>query len=363
MYHKPVKNLMLLLLLLFIERTGQKSKSLLTFISERCIITLRNMGIFGNLLYKKENIMKHSNKKILTFITASLLLLSTGCSQSAEAENIITDSTTVTTISAETEAPKEATSVTTVQTTAPITTAAATTVITTVPVTETQPVTQQAETEEAPIITTTTTNAPPVVVTTTTTTPVPQKEEPEDRSYLNLSPAEVQSILDECERYAKSIGFRVMTYSEFVKAEKEYEEKQFDNSKTEEEIEKIRNEWNSDLKYISDYDCEEFWSTGWHNIAFAGNFDLVKGGDTGGYWLCKTKQESIDWLLGYLKFYIKMDYNEERFSGAIATPLKTFDQMAKDGKCIFSYDVLHSYYASYMVYDINTSYAFCVKWY
>ena len=306
--------------------------------------------------------MKHSNKKILTFVTVSLLLLTTGCSQSPEVVNITTDSTTVTTINTEAETPKETTTVTTSQTTVPITTAAATTIITTVPATETQPITQHTEIQEAPVITTTTTKAPPVV-TTTTTTPAPKQEESEDRSYLNLSPTEVQSILDECERYAKSIGFRIMTYSEFVKAEKEYEEKQFDNSKSEEEIEKIRNEWNSDLKYISDYDCEEFWSTGWHNIAFAGNFELVKGGDTGGYWLCKTKQESIDWLLGYLKFYIKMDYDEERFSGAIATPLKTFDQMAKDGKCIFSYDVLHSYYASYMVYDINTSYAFCVKWY
>ena len=310
--------------------------------------------------------MKKNNSNIITsLITASLLLLATGCSQSAEAVNvtpdITTDSTTVTTINTEAETPKE-TTVTTYQTTVPITTAAATTIITTVPATETQPITQHTEIQEAPVITTTATKAPPVV-TTTTTTPAPKQEESEDRSYLNLSPAEVQSILDECERYAKSIGFRIMTYSEFVKAEKEYEEKQFDNSKSEEELEKIRNEWNTDLKYISDYDCEEFWSTGWHNIAFAGNFELVKGGDMDGYWLCKTKQESIDWLLGYLKFYIKMDYDEDRFSGAIATPLKTFDQMAKEGKCIFSYDVLHSYYASYMVYDINTSYAFCVKWY
>ena len=53
MYHKPVKNLMLLLLLLFIERTGQKSKSLLTFISERCIITLRNIEILGNFIVQK----------------------------------------------------------------------------------------------------------------------------------------------------------------------------------------------------------------------------------------------------------------------------------------------------------------------
>lgn len=127
--------------------------------------------------------MKHSNKKILTFITVSLLLLTTGCSQSPEVVNITTNSTTVTTINTEAEAPKETTSVTTVQTTAPITTAEATTVITTVPVTETQPVTQQAETEEAPIITTTTTTEAPPAVTTTTTTAAPAPVENGDYKY------------------------------------------------------------------------------------------------------------------------------------------------------------------------------------
>ncbi len=313
--------------------------------------------------------MKKNNKNtILTLITASLLLLATGCSQSAETVNvtpdITTDSTTVTTINTEAETPKETTTVTAAQTTAQITTAAATTVITTAPVTEAQPVTKQTEVQEAPVITTTTTAKAAPVVITTTTTPSPKQEEPEDRSYLNLSPSEVQGILDECQRYAGILGFKIQSYSDFENECDELNKKCRQLRKegvSEEEIDKIWDEFEAILRYFPNYSDEQFWSTGWHNIAFAGNYKLVKGGDMDGYWLCKTKQESIDWLLGYLKFYIKLDYDEGRSSGAIATPLKTFDQMAKEGKCIFPYDVLNSYYADYMVYDINTSYAFCVK--
>lgn len=319
--------------------------------------------------------MKKNNRNtILTVITASLLLLATGCSQSAETVNVApdittTDSTTVTTINTEAETPKETTAVTTAQTTAQITTAAATTVITTAHVTEAQSVTAQKEVQEAPVITTTTTTAAPVVTTTTTTTPAPKKEEPEDRSYLNLSPSEVQSILDECANYAKSLGYRILTYEQYSNELEEMYQRAYELQHTEEydrgelgDVYEIIGwyEWIKSM-YITDYGDEEFWSTGWHNIAFAGDYDLVKGGDMDGYWLCKTKQESIDWLLGYLKFYIKLDYDEGRSSGAIATPLKTFDKLAKEGKCIFPYDVVNSYYADYMVYDINTSYAFCVK--
>lgn len=316
--------------------------------------------------------MKKNNRTIITtIITASLLLISTGCSQSAEVVNITpditTDSTAVTTINAEAEKPKTTTAVTTAaQTTAHTTTAAETTAITTVPVTEAPPATKQTE-APAPVKTTATTKTAPVVTTTTTTaapTPKPEEKTDEDRSYLNLTPSEVQGILDECTKYAKSLGFKVMSYAEYEKALEEMQNKTAQLSADGapwEEIQAVLDDFNAELKYIKNYDCEQFWSTGWHNIAFAGDYDLVKGGDMDGYWLCKTKQESIDWLKGYLKFYIKLDYDEGRSSGAIATPLKTFDQMAKEDKCIFPYDVLHSYYADYMVYDINTSYAFCVK--
>ncbi len=129
----------------------------------------------------KDSIMKKNNRTIITtIITASLLLISTECSQPAEVvktPDIITDSTAVTTINTEAEKPKTTTAATTAaqttaHTTTQTTTAAETTVITTAPVTEAPPVTKQTE-APAPVITTTTTKKAAPVVTTTTTTAAP----------------------------------------------------------------------------------------------------------------------------------------------------------------------------------------------
>lgn len=119
--------------------------------------------------------MKKNNKNtIITVITASLLLLATGCSQAAETVDIIVTDTTsdssVTTVNTE----AETSAATAARTTAAQTTTAVqtTTTVTTVPDTEAQPVTVQTEAAPAPVITTTTTAAPVITTTTTTVTTV-----------------------------------------------------------------------------------------------------------------------------------------------------------------------------------------------
>lgn len=204
----------------------------------------------------------------------------------------------------------------------------------------------------------TTTTTVKSVVTTTSTQSKPAEQ---DRSYLNLSNSDVQYILNECQKYAKSLGYKVMTYSEYQKKIDDLDKAFYELKDTDEGYQKYVNmcdEFESTLKYITNYNEKDFWSTGWHNIAFAGNFEPIGGYDFAGYHLCKTKQESIEWLIGYLKYYIDSDYKEGRNSGSIATKLSTFEQLAKSGSCIFSYDVLQTYYEGY---DINTSYAFAVK--
>lgn len=326
--------------------------------------------------------MKKNNKNtILTVITASLLLLATGCSQFVEVANIepdiTTDSIAVTTINTEAETPKETTAVTAAQTTAQITTAAATTVITTAPVTETQPVTKQTEVQEAPVITTTTTTkaAPVVTTTTTTTTPAPKQEEPEDRSYLNLSPSEVQGILDECTKYAKSLGYTVMTYSEYQKKIDELDKAFYELKDTDEGYQKyveMCQEFDSMLKCITDVPVEEFWNGNWHYIMYAGNFKkkYVNNFEMSGYDThCSSKEESIEWVTDYLKYWIEDERSDHYQTGGrsisiAGTKLRIFDDYGRENDGVWgmvSYETIHQEYSSSNIYDLDTSYAFSVK--
>lgn len=315
--------------------------------------------------------MKKNNRNTtISVITASLLLLTTGCSQAAETVDIIaTDPTfesSVTTINTEAE--------TTAQTTAQIITAAQTTVITTIPVTEAPPVTVQTEAAPVPVITTTTKTAPAPTKTTTTTTK-PEEPAQGDRSYLNLTPSEVQYILDECQKYAKSIGYKVMSYDEYLVAEEEYMRKQIeiqDNGGSDEELAAIRKAWKTELKCITDIPTEEFWSGNWHYIMYAGNFTKNEQGvyELWGYDThCSTKEESIQHIIGYLKYWIDDEHSDNYQTGGrsisiTGTKLRTFDNYGRENDGVWgmvSYKDIHREYASFNVYDLDTSYAFSVK--
>lgn len=326
--------------------------------------------------------MKKNNKNtIISAITASLLLITTGCSQAAETSGIIiTDATSdssVTAISTEsTEA--ETSAETAARTTAEQTTTAAhttTAVVTTVPATEAQHITVQTEAAPAPVITTTTTAAPVVIPPkTTTTTTMPKPEEPvqEDRSYLNLTPSEVQGILDECQRYAESLGYRKVTYDEYLNEMDELTKKAIDLYKNtdisqDEAYEKVGwYEWEKSL-CITDVPTDEFWSGNWHYIMYAGNFtkkyDNVyqfDGYDTH----CSTKEESIQWVTDYLKYWIDVDHSEGYSVSITGTKLRDFDNYGKEKGDwgIVSYETIRQeYYTGDFVYDLDTSYAFSVK--
>lgn len=322
--------------------------------------------------------MKKNNKNtIITVITASLLLLATGCSQAAETVDIIvTDPTyesSVTTINTEAETSVE----TTVQTTAAHTTTAAqtTAAVTTVPVTEAQPVTVQTEAAPVPVSTTTTKAAPAATkTTTTTTTSKPEEPAHEDRSYLNLTPSEVQYILDECAKYAQSLGYTVMTYTEYNKAIEELDKAFYELKGTNEGYQKyldMCHEFDSLLKCITDVPTEEFWSGNWHYIMYAGNFTKkyensfeLWGYDTH----CSTKEESIQHIIGYLKYWIDDERSDNYQTGGrsisiTGTKLRTFDNYAKEKGSwgLVSYETIRQEYTANNVYDLDTSYAFSVK--
>ncbi len=319
--------------------------------------------------------MKKNNKNtIITVITASLLLLATGCSQAAETVDIIVSDTTsdssVTTINTEAEtSAATAARATAAQT---ITAAQTTTAVTAVPVTEAQSVTVQTEAAPAPV--TNPTTAAPVAVTpkTTTTTTTPKPEEPvqEDRSYLNLTPSEVQGILDECQKYAESLGYRKVTYNEYLTEMDELTQKAIDLYKNtgisqDEAYEKVGwYEWEKSM-CITDVPADEFWSGGWHIIMYAGDFTkkyenvfLYNGYDS-----CSTKEESIRLIIDYLKRDIDEEHGNGRSVCVAGTKLKTFDAIIKD--CDWGImngeDVREQYATGNFIYDINTSYAFAVS--
>ncbi len=218
------------------------------------------------------------------------------------------------------------------------------------------------------VTTTTTAAAPakPAVITTATQS----KPTEQDRSYLNLSDSDVKYILNECEKYAKSLGFTVMTYNEYLVAEEEYSKKQMeiqDNGGSVEELEAIRKAWKTDLKYITNCDEKDFWHGDWHYIMYAGDFTggeythSVNGYDTH----CDTKEQSIEWVIRFLKSWIEYEHNEGRSCSTAGTRLKTFDNIAKEKGDwgVVSYDDIHSEYSTYIVFDMDTSYAFAVKFY
>lgn len=215
---------------------------------------------------------------------------------------------------------------------------------------------------------TTTTTVKPVVTTTSTQS----KPAEQDRSYLNLSNSDVQYILNECQKYAKSLGYRVVTYKEYLAEEEALIQKAQDLYKNtgidqDEAYEKVGwYEWKGSL-YITDCNEKDFWDGNWHNIMYAGNFTggeyshSISGYDTH----CDTKAQSIDWVIGYLKSYIKDEHNMGRSCSTGATKLNTFDRIAKDkgNWGAVTYDLIRSEYSSYIVFDMNTSYAFSVKFY
>lgn len=314
--------------------------------------------------------MKKNNRNIIiSVITATLLLISTGCSQSAEVVNVIPDSTFVTTINTE----AEASAATTVQTTAAQSTTAAqtTTAVTAIPVTEAQPVTVQTEAAPAPVIGATTKAAPIVTTTkttTTTTTPKPKEPVQEDRSYLNLTPAEVQGILDECQKYAVSLGYIVKNRAEFEAECDELNKKCRQLRKegiSEEEIDKIWDEFEGVLRFFTDVSVEEFWCGGWHNIMYAGDFKKKYENVYmyNGYDSCSTKEDSIKHIINYLKMEINEEYKNERSLSVVGTKLKTFDEIIKD--CDWGImngeDVRKQYATGDFIFDIYTSYAFSVS--
>lgn len=210
---------------------------------------------------------------------------------------------------------------------------------------------------------TTTTTVKPVVTTTSI-----QSKPSEDRSYLNLSNSDVQYILNECQKYAKSLGYRVVTYNEYERELSAVQEKTNQLSKEGapwEKIQAVLDEFNADLKYIINCNDQNFWNSDWHNIMYAGNFTSDGSHDGNGYDLhCSTKQESIDWIIIYLKKWIKHEAGNGRSCSTIGSKLKTFDEInkAKDGWHL-TYEDFQWEYSSYHKFDMNTSYAFSVKFY
>lgn len=211
---------------------------------------------------------------------------------------------------------------------------------------------------------TTTTTAKPVVTTTSTQS----KPAEQDRSYLNLSNSDVQYILNECQKYAKSLGYRVMSYSEYQKKIDDLDKAFYELKDTDEGYQKyvdMCREFDSMQKYITNCDDKDFWDGNWHNIMYAGNFTSDGSHDGNGYDLhCSTKQESIDWIIIYLKKWIKHEAGNGRSCSTIGSKLKTFDEInkAKDGWHL-TYEDFQWEYSSYHKFDMNTSYAFSVKFY
>lgn len=220
-------------------------------------------------------------------------------------------------------------------------------------------------------VTTTTTAAPvpnnPVVTTTTETQSKPTER---DRSYLNLSDSDVQYILNECEKYAVSLGYQIKDISEYEAECDELNKKCRQLRKdgvSEAEIDKIWDEFEGTLRYFTNCDEKDFWSGNWHYIMYAGDFasgeytHSVNGYDTH----CDTKEQSIEWVIRHLKSWIEYEHNEGRSCSTAGTRLKTFDNIAKEQGDwgMVSYDDIHSEYSTYIVFDMDTSYAFAVKFY
>ncbi len=217
---------------------------------------------------------------------------------------------------------------------------------------------------------TTTTTAKPVVTTTSTQS----KPAEQDRSYLNLSNSDVQYILNECQKYAKSLGYRVVTYNEYLAEEEVLIQKAQDLYKNtgidqDEAYEKVGwYEWKGSL-YITDCNEKDFWDGNWHYIMYAGDFKKKYENNFQFYGYdehCDTKEQSIEWVIKYLKSWIKFEHDEGRSCSTAGTKLKTFDNIAKEKGDwgVVSYDDMRNEYATgNFTYDINTSYAFSVKFY
>lgn len=218
------------------------------------------------------------------------------------------------------------------------------------------------------VTTTTTAAAPakPAVITTATQS----KPTEQDRSYLNLSDSDVKYILNECEKYAKSLGFTVMSKAEYQKKVDELDRAFYELKDTDEGYQKyvsMCQEFEALQKYITNCDEKDFWHGDWHYIMYAGDFTggeythSVNGYDTH----CDTKEQSIEWVIRFLKSWIEYEHNEGRSCSTAGTRLKTFDNIAKEKGDwgVVSYDDIHSEYSTYIVFDMDTSYAFAVKFY
>lgn len=215
---------------------------------------------------------------------------------------------------------------------------------------------------------TTTTTAKPVVTTTSTQS----KPSEQDRSYLNLSNSDVQYILNECQKYAKSLGYRVMSYSEYQKKIDDLDKAFYELKDTDEGYQKyvdMCREFDSMQKYITNCDDKDFWDGNWHYIMYAGDFKKKYENNFQFYGYdehCDTKEQSIEWVIKYLKSWIKFEHDEGRSCSTAGTKLKTFDNIAKEKGDwgVVSYDDMRNEYATgNFTYDINTSYAFSVKFY
>lgn len=214
---------------------------------------------------------------------------------------------------------------------------------------------------------TTTTTVKPVVTTTST-----QSKPSQDRSYLNLSNSDVQYILNECQKYAISLGYRVQSRADYEAECDELNKKCRQLRKegvSEAEIDKIWDEFEATLRYFTNVNDNDFWSSCWHYIMYAGDFKKKYENNFQFYGYdehCDTKEQSIEWVIKYLKSWIKFEHDEGRSCSTAGTKLKTFDNIAKEKGDwgVVSYDDMRNEYATgNFTYDINTSYAFSVKFY
>lgn len=309
--------------------------------------------------------MKRKTKLTLTAIALTVALAVTACSKTNE----ILYEPEPTTTTTKAEEPEETT---TAETTTADTTTTTTAVeeITTTPAVTTTEATKVVETEPTPQQTESTVSSSTAVTTTTTTsvtTTTTAQAEPTDKSYLNLSASDVQYILDECARYAASLGYNVMTYEayETKKTELLQKAKELYNSgiSMDEAYEQVG--W-YDLKekaYVTEYPEREFWEGNWNFVMYAGNFQDSPTQQPLGYDShCSTKQESIEWILEYLKYQIRDFQNLKQGCSAIGTKLKTFDALAQEYNWAMApYQSIRQEYAGYDIFDSNTSYAFSVR--